>query len=279
MLTDEMNKKVRPPFFINRFGWIMPTLVALIALSACAKRQTVPLDVPGISVPAESILKTPTSLPTITYTIQLGAFESSIRAERLVSRLQKEGLDAYFYEDKSGLAKVRFGRFDTDTEARDRAVELKRRGIIDTYYIVRPKDEGRGTQKTSAGDSRKSLGNNLVATARGFIGLPYRWGGASVKKGFDCSGLTMTVYRLNGLDLPRKASSQYKTGQPVARDELKKGDLVFFATNGDNRISHVGIYSGEDKFIHAPGRGKRIRRSSLDNDYYRKHYRGGRRYF
>ena len=89
----------------------------------------------------------------------------------------------------------------------------------------------------------------------------------------------MTVYRLNGLDLPRNAYSQYKTGKAVNKTEMGPGDLVFFATGSTRRVSHVGIYSGEGKFIHAPRRGKRIRVSSLSSPYYRQRYKGARRYF
>ncbi len=251
-------------------------LSLFICIAACAKKETGPIKTP---VPDESSIDIPTVqnlLPSIAFTIQLGAFESAHRAEQFVQRLTEQGLDAYFYEDKSGLSKVRLGRFETRTAAQNKAMTLQSKGIIDDYYIVQP---GRRKSPIPEKDPKKVLASNLVATAKTFIGIPYRWGGTSAKKGFDCSGLTMTVYRLNGLELPRKASSQYQAGKPIPRYALKEGDLVFFATNGDGIISHVGIYSGSDKFIHAPGRGKYIRVSSLSGDYYQKHYRGARRYF
>jgi cell wall-associated NlpC family hydrolase len=123
------------------------------------------------------------------------------------------------------------------------------------------------------------LRNDIVLAARRFIGIDYQWGGSSVEEGFDCSGLTMTVYRLVGLELPRSASQQYQFGKAVDRDALLPGDLVFFATGRGRRISHVGIYSGPDTFIHAPGRGKSIRSESLELDYFRKRYIGARRYY
>ena len=88
----------------------------------------------------------------------------------------------------------------------------------------------------------------------------------------------MTVYQLNGLDLPRTSRQQWKSGSPIGRDQLLKGDLVFFATSAGRRVSHVGIYAGENKFIHAPRRGKSIRVTSLSNTYYRKRYLGARRF-
>lgn len=255
------------------FGFM---LVILFVLTACAKKKTLPVVPDGSSAASlEENSKSPAPLPKIDYTIQLGAFKSIMRAEHLVGKLQKEGIDAYFYEDKSGLTKVRFGRFSSESKALKQALTLKEKEIIDDFYIVHPGD----FEPISRKDLRNSLKQRLVKTAENFIGIPYRWGGTSARKGFDCSGLTMTVYRLNGLDLPRKASSQYRAGQPVSREYLNKGDLVFFATNGGRSISHVGIYRGDNQFIHAPGKGKYIRISSLSSTYYDKHYRGARRYF
>jgi cell wall-associated NlpC family hydrolase len=117
-----------------------------------------------------------------------------------------------------------------------------------------------------------------VTTARGFLGIPYAWGGASPSEGFDCSGLTMTVYRINGLILPHSSRTQYKTGTPVSKGRLQKGDLVFFATKRGRRVSHVGIYTGNNQFIHAPGNNKRVRTESLSNSYFRENYVGARTY-
>jgi cell wall-associated NlpC family hydrolase len=89
----------------------------------------------------------------------------------------------------------------------------------------------------------------------------------------------MTVYRLNGLDLPRHSTAQFQAGRPIERAALSMGDLVFFATGTRRRVSHVGIYIGHDHFIHAPGRGKTIRISSLSNTYFNDRYMGARRYF
>ena len=265
------NRRFKSSYFVN--AQILGTILMMVMIfSACTKKDTVPIHT-GSNAGYKSFL------PTISYTIQLGAFKSSFRARRLVKKLRNEGIDAYFYEDNSGFAKVRFGRFDTIKRADRHAVELRSKGIIDTYYIVKPNDTISSDRENFEENSRRELERRLVNTARRFIGVPYRWGGESVAEGFDCSGLTMTVYRLNGLELPRKASLQYLEGVPVSRRSLKHGDLVFFATSGGSRISHVGIYSGEGKFIHAPGRGKTIQTASLFNIYFKKHYRGARRYF
>jgi cell wall-associated NlpC family hydrolase len=89
----------------------------------------------------------------------------------------------------------------------------------------------------------------------------------------------MTVYQLNGLELPRSSRAQWNSGTSVSRSELAKGNLVFFRTASSRRISHVGIYDGNGQFIHAPGKGKRVRRSSLNNRYYKKRYAGAKTYF
>jgi cell wall-associated NlpC family hydrolase len=89
----------------------------------------------------------------------------------------------------------------------------------------------------------------------------------------------MTVYQLNGLNLPRNSADQFEAGNPIELKDLQKGDLVFFATGNSDRISHVGIYTGDGMFIHAPKKGKTIGRDSLTEGYYQRHYVGGCSYF
>ncbi len=234
-------------------SWGLLLLLAMV-LTACA---------------GEQVRKTPTTLPTIAYTIQVGAFSTVERAARYAEHLAAAGLDAFHFIDRDGLSKVRFERFDSKAAARRRAQSLKARGLIEDFYIVRPgRTTGRGARE-----------EDLVRTARRFIGSPYRWGGTSARRGFDCSGLAMTVYRLNGYELPRSAAAQHGAGTPVARRDVRPGDLVFFATGRTGRVSHVGIYTGGGNFIHAPGRGKTIRTAALDNSYFRPRYKGARRYF
>jgi cell wall-associated NlpC family hydrolase len=205
----------------------------------------------------------------------VGAFNSPERAAAYALKLQSHGLDAYYFIDTDGFSKVRFERYLDKESARQRAMHLKARGIIGNYYIVAPSKAARRHK----GDPQTDLREGLVRTARRYIGKPYRWGGESARTGFDCSGLTMTVYRLNGLDLPRNSRAQFDAGIPIGRKALKKGDLVFFYTGRKGRVSHVGIYAGSGKFIHAPRRGKTIRVSALSADYYNRRYMGARRYF
>ena len=216
------------------------------------------------------------ALAQMGYSVQVGAFARLNNAVRLSEALERYGLDAYYFVHESGLYKVRFGDFPTKESARRRAEQVRAAGIIDEYWIVSPVDYAVRKQRKYGG--RVDLRTELVGTAKRFIGTPYRWGGTSADEGFDCSGLTMVVYQLNGLKLPRSSRQQYRAGIPIGRKELRQGDLVFFATSWGRRVSHVGIYVGKGRFIHAPGKGKRIRTDLLTKSYYRARYMGARTY-
>lgn len=229
--------------------------------------------------PAVSRKSTPPplkKLPPMGHSIQVGAFANMSNAVRFTEKLQRKGLDAYHFRHDSGLYKVRFGNYSSKDFARKKAERLKTSGTIEEYYIVDPKDYAALGFQTGDNDYLRS---EIVKTAKQYIGLPYRWGGESPQTGFDCSGLTMVVYQLNGLDLPRSSRQQWKAGVPVKRGQLERGDLVFFATSGGRRVSHVGIYTGNGKFLHAPRRGRNIEIVSMSNSYYKKRYLGARSYF
>lgn len=226
-------------------------------------------------VPRPSPTSGPAQLQRMAFTIQAGAFSKVENAARLTADLNNYDLNAYYFVYKKGLYKVRFGDFSTKEGARQKAEQLLATGIIQDYYIVRPEDYNASKERIYG---ETYFRDELAKTAESFIGVPYQWGGASPQRGFDCSGLTMAVYRLNGLSLPRTSGAQYATGLSVKKEGLEKGDLVFFAISGKGTVSHVGIYVGENKFIHAPGSGKRVRRDTLSNGFYKKRYRGARTY-
>jgi cell wall-associated NlpC family hydrolase len=104
-----------------------------------------------------------------------------------------------------------------------------------------------------------------------YLGVPYRWGGASPSTGFDCSGFTMYVYAQIGVSLPHYTGSQWNMGSPVSRGDLQPGDLVFF-----NGLGHMGIYVGGNNFIHAPHTGDVVKISSMTG-WYDSTYVGARR--
>ena len=250
-----------------KWGLLFVTLLLFILAVGCrGKPAVVPSTRP--TVPHRALAR-------IGYTIQVGAFSDLNNAVRLTQTLQDRGLNAYHFVHKTGLYKVRFGDFPSRESARGRAENLLALGIIDEYYIVGPGDYPKPTDRKNA---TSYLRNEIVSTAKSFIGVPYRWGGASPEYGFDCSGLSMAVYHLNGLNLPRSSKAQWGAGAPVNRSQLSKGDLVFFATFGGRKVSHVGLYVGEGKFIHAPGRNRRIRFDSLSNRYFGRRYVGARTY-
>ena len=207
------------------------------------------------------------------YTVQVGAFSNLTNAVRLSETLVQRDLNAYYFIHREGLYKVRFGNFATKEIARKTAEDLHALGVIDEYFIVDPEDYPHDNRP-----GRPYLRSEIVRTAKSFLNVPYRWGGTSPARGFDCSGFSMTVYHLNGLNMPRSSKAQWDVGAPIDRDQLSQGDLVFFATSGNEEVSHVGIYLGENIMIHAPGWGKRIRIDSLEEKYYRRHFVGMRSY-
>lgn len=117
----------------------------------------------------------------------------------------------------------------------------------------------------------------LQSEALSLVGIRYRYGGSSPQSGFDCSGFVRYVLRkADSLHVGRTAASMAAEGQTVPQDDLRMGDLVFFDTRG-GRFSHVGIYLGRGRFIHAPSRGGRVRVEDLGQAYWQEHYVGARR--
>ena len=118
---------------------------------------------------------------------------------------------------------------------------------------------------------------DLVLNAMGSLGVPYRLGGTSAETGFDCSGFVRAMFQQTvGLMLPRTAAEQAAATNRIDKADLKPGDLVFFNTLR-RRNSHVGIYVGERRFVHAPSTGGTVRLDRLDGPYWRDHYSGAKR--
>jgi cell wall-associated NlpC family hydrolase len=122
-----------------------------------------------------------------------------------------------------------------------------------------------------------AAGVAIARAAQSLIGSPYRYGGAG-PDAFDCSGLVSYVHRQLGYATPRTAAQQYAQARPVARADLQPGDLVFFRLEG-GPVSHVGVYMGNDRFVHAPQTGGRVREASLDEEFFRERYAGAGRLY
>lgn len=138
-------------------------------------------------------------------------------------------------------------------------------------------ERGLGANLQSMGESVASNTSDLISTAMGMIGIPYRFGGTNAETGFDCSGFVRAIYQeAVGHVLPRNAREQAKATQKIDKKDLKPGDLVFFNTMR-RAFSHVGIYVGNGQFIHAPRRGKSVRVESMNSKYWSKRFNGARR--
>jgi cell wall-associated NlpC family hydrolase len=121
------------------------------------------------------------------------------------------------------------------------------------------------------GEVEPTSGEKVVDIAAGLIGTPYRYGGESPRKGFDCSGLVFYSFEQMGLKVPRTAADQRKAAERVKRIDLEPGDLVFFR-GSKGRVDHVGIYAGDGRFIHAPNSGSVVSYAYLGTPYYRSHF-------
>lgn len=126
-------------------------------------------------------------------------------------------------------------------------------------------------------DAVSTTTSDLVLTAMGFLGVPYKRGGNTEYTGFDCSGFVRATFeRTLGLVLPRRAEEQAKATVTIKKEELRPGDLVFFNTMR-RTFSHVGIYVGEGKFIHSPRAGAQVRVEDMRQAYWTKRFNGARR--
>jgi peptidoglycan endopeptidase LytE len=123
--------------------------------------------------------------------------------------------------------------------------------------------------------AEKPVRDKLIVFAKKLINIPYKFGGNSIF-GIDCSAYVKKVYGLLGIELPRTAREQFETGETVDKDDLSIGDLVFFRTYA-SFPSHVGIYLGNNLFIHASSKGKKVTINSLETPYYLKRFIGGKR--
>jgi hypothetical protein len=280
---------------------ITALIVALSAAVVCASPSGTRSS--GVTL-AGSGIKYGKGVNRLGHSIQMGAFAEVKNAERFTAMLQTKGIEAFYFRKDNGIYAVRFGDFASKEQARAAAQRLVKDGLINSYYIAPPNEvvftatkpvRGSGDTRlpsyqatrppeiseprpSSKPGSERDMGFIAARTAERFIGIPYQWGGDTVVDGLDCSGFVRAVYNLCGVSIPRTSRDQYKAGSPVARADLKDGDLLFFGSS-ESAINHVGIYVGNGTFVHAPKRGEEIKTAALDESYFERRFVGARRYF
>lgn len=116
----------------------------------------------------------------------------------------------------------------------------------------------------------RGAGSRIASFAVSMVGVPYRYGGDHPHEGFDCSGLVYYTYASNGLAVPRTSRGQFDVAQKITLAQAAEGDLVFF--QDQDNLSHVGIYLGDGRFVHAPSSGGAVSVASMEAPYYQRHF-------
>lgn len=148
---------------------------------------------------------------------------------------------------------------------------------LDTHAAGQAGTPRAGAEGAAHADQHANPAAELVIRSLSMLGVNYKWGGNSPDTGLDCSGLVRFVYEETlGKVLPRRSVEMSREGESVDRHELKPGDLVFFNTLR-RAFSHVGIYIGNNQFVHAPSRGKQVRVESMESSYWATRFNGARR--
>ena len=135
---------------------------------------------------------------------------------------------------------------------------------------VESRTETPTTSSTRSASKSNATGDKLVSLAQGVLGSPYKYGGSS-PRGFDCSGLVYYTHNKLGIAVPRTTGQQARHAGTLQLSEVEPGDILFFKIYG-NRISHVGIYAGNNQFIHAPKSGKFVSYASINDPFWRQRF-------
>jgi len=263
------------------YGWVAGWLIKFVppgsAVTTTEAGERVEVNVGWVARPVVNLRAAPTT-------------DSASKGEaRLGTRLLVIGRQPGWYKvaledgnigwmsarliDTRAERQVRAARATAGKEGSKSSSSLQLASLGDQGSFPSPTADDGGDETPSGG-----LGADLVATAKRFIGCSYV-SGASRPGAFDCSGLTSYVHRVHGIDISRSAVAQFRQGSPVARDDLQPGDVVFFENTYKRGISHVGLYIGRGKFVHASNHRGGVKITGLDEDYYARRYVGGRRMY
>lgn len=218
------------------------------------------------------------------YAVRFGDFPTKARARAAAAKLVADRLiETYYIAPPSEVVFARPTEPGWQKTPPDTAKPAADTTPRDTGK--EPADSHRGKKgeapdkpRQKAPGNERDMGAIAARTAERFVGIPYRWGGDNVVEGMDCSGFVRAVFNLCGVSIPRTSRDQFRAGDPVTKDDLRDGDLVFFGAS-DDKINHVGIYVGGGRFVHAPRRGEEIKVSTVDDAYFEKRFVGARRYF
>jgi cell wall-associated NlpC family hydrolase len=137
--------------------------------------------------------------------------------------------------------------------------------VLVTTLLLAAGCAGTPARDSPSGDARGAI----ARLALSMVGVPYRYGGATPSEGFDCSGLVYYSYTSNGHVVPRTSQEQFKAARKIELAEASEGDLLFF--QDQEKLSHVGIYLGDGRFVHAPSSGDTVRVARIDAPYYQRH--------
>jgi cell wall-associated NlpC family hydrolase len=198
------------------------------------------------------------------------AAQERIVAERAA---QRSAVERKLRERQSLLATIKdqIAKIRAQERVRQLALARQAQARLARYSPSPATSAAAQAELVAAGGAPDARYGGVVGIAMGYLGVPYRWGGAS-PSGFDCSGFIMYVFAQVGVSLPHNAAAQYGYGTAVSRSELAPGDLVFF-----DGLGHAGIYIGGGQFIHAPHTGDVVKISSLGDSWYASTYVGARR--
>ena len=257
---------------VGRSPSVAPLLLVLAAFAVASPATADPDPLPPFDPPAQpasldSATVTGASVPAASAASAASDSDAAADDSEIVDPTEATGAQAIAEAPAPQPAPQHAPQTATTAEPRDQAPDS---GELGVEYQLSVHDAASFLDRLSVRFKR------LVEQAMTYLGTPYRRGGTT-RRGVDCSGLVGAVYGEQGLDLPRTAAQQFGEGVAVAASDLRPGDLVFFRDTYKRGISHVGIYIGDGRFLHAAGRRHGVIVSDLSRPYYRIRYAGARR--